>query len=243
MGQASDRIVRRKLSDQVFDRLPDLISFGELPPDAPLPSERDLMERFGVGRPAVREALQHMQSMGLITISHGERSRVNMLSADSVLGRVDDMARMLLALEPGQLEQLKDARRMFECGLVRVAAQSATPADLKDLRDLIDRQRARIGNAAEFVSLDMAFHTRIAAISGNLILVATSQSMLRWLFQYHGVLLHWSGKEEVTLPEHHKIAELIGQGPPDAAVRAMQAHLDRSYRIYVHRNRPSGSPE
>ncbi|WP_330450236.1 GntR family transcriptional regulator [Paracoccus marcusii] len=47
----SDRIVRRKLSDQVFDRLRDMIASGELPPGAPLPSERDLMERFGTGRP------------------------------------------------------------------------------------------------------------------------------------------------------------------------------------------------
>ncbi|QDA35970.1 transcriptional regulator NanR [Paracoccus liaowanqingii] len=233
-GQAPDRILRRKLSDQVFERLRDLMASGELAPGAPMPSERDLMERFGVGRPAVREALQHMQSMGLITINHGERSRVNALSADSVLNRVDDVARMLLSSEPDQLDHLKEARRMFECGLVRVATGSATPEDLQDLHALIDRQSACIGDAAQFVTLDIAFHNRIAAITGNPILVATSQSMLRWLFQYHGVLLHWSGKEEVTLTEHRDMADLIGHGDPDAAVRAMQAHLDRSNLLYVH---------
>ena len=54
-----EKITRRKLSDQVFDRLRALIASGELQAGDPMPSERDLMERFGVGRPAVREALQH----------------------------------------------------------------------------------------------------------------------------------------------------------------------------------------
>ncbi|TJZ91253.1 transcriptional regulator NanR [Paracoccus gahaiensis] len=231
-----ERIVRRKLSDQVFERLRDLMSSGELPPGAPMPSERDLMERFGVGRPAVREALQHMHTMGLITISHGERSRVNELSAGSVLSRVDDVARMLLSSEPDQLDHLKQARRMFECGLVREAARQATPADVADLRDLIDRQRAVTREAQLFVSLDMAFHTRIAAISGNPILTATSQSMLRWLFQYHGILLHWSGNEEITLIEHQEIADRIAAADADGAVRVMQAHLDRSTDLYTHGN-------
>lgn len=238
---APDRIVRRKLSDQMFDRLRDLMASGELPPGAPMPSERDLMARFGVGRPAVREALQHMHTMGLITISHGERSRVNELSADSVLSRVDDVAKMLLSSEPDQLDHLKQARRMFECGLVREAAQRATPADVGDLRDLIDRQRAVTQDAQTFVSLDMAFHTRIAAISGNPILTATSQSMLRWLFQYHGILLHWSGNEEITLTEHQQITDRISAADPDGAVRMMQAHLDRSTDLYFHSNGQGGS--
>ena len=65
--QNPDRIIRRKLSDQVLDRLRDMILSGEVKPGDPLPSERSLMERFGVGRPAVREALQALHQNGLIT--------------------------------------------------------------------------------------------------------------------------------------------------------------------------------
>ncbi|MGP9804850.1 transcriptional regulator NanR [Paracoccus sp. NSM] len=230
---SDDRIVRRKLSDQVLERLQDLMARGELPPGAPMPSERDLMERFGVGRPAVREALQHLHTMGLITISHGERSRVNELSAGSVLSRVDDVARMLLSSEPSHLEHLKEARRMFECGMIRTAVPLATPADLDDLRQLVDRQRDAIGTADAFVSLDMDFHNRIAQITGNPILIATSQSMLRWLFQYHGVLLHWSGNEDVTIREHERLVALMQDRDADAAVEAMRAHLDRSEGLYT----------
>ena len=41
-----------------------------------LPSEKELMERFGVGRPAVREALFILQQQGLVEIASGARARV-----------------------------------------------------------------------------------------------------------------------------------------------------------------------
>ena len=68
MTATPDLIVRRKLSDEVFDRLKTLIASGELQPGDAMPSERELMERFGVGRPAVREAMQQLSNMGLLTI-------------------------------------------------------------------------------------------------------------------------------------------------------------------------------
>ncbi|MEN8831387.1 GntR family transcriptional regulator, partial [Pacificibacter sp.] len=79
LGSLNTPIVRQKLSDQVFDRLWDMIQTGELSAGDFMPSERVLMEKFGVGRPAVREALQMMANKGLISISHGERSKVNKL--------------------------------------------------------------------------------------------------------------------------------------------------------------------
>src|SRR5688500_12446361 len=56
--QGDEKIQRRKLSDEVFNRLFQAIEDGDLAPGSQLPSERDLMARFGVGRPAVREAMQ-----------------------------------------------------------------------------------------------------------------------------------------------------------------------------------------
>ena len=67
----TDRIVRRKLSDEVLDRLLRLIFDGNLQPGDPMPSERELMARFGVGRPAIRETMRSLGNMGLVSISHG----------------------------------------------------------------------------------------------------------------------------------------------------------------------------
>ena len=229
---SEDKIVRRKLSDQVLDRLREMITSGALKPGDTMPSERALMERFGVGRPAVREALQALHNAGLITISHGERSRVNAFDAGTVLSQSHEIARIVLSAAPGNLDHLKEARRMFELGMVRVAAERATPEDVAELRELVEAQRAHLGEAEAFTTADTRFHARIAEISGNPIMAAVSRAMLAWLFEYHGSLLHWSGKEDVTLSEHARIVDLIEAGDADGAVAAMAAHLDRSNAVF-----------
>ena len=121
---------RQKLSDQVFDRLWAMVQSGELSPGDAMPSERALMERFNVGRPAVREALQTMANKGLITIAHGERSRVNKLTPGIAFGQVDDIAKLLLSTEPSNLEKLKQIRKILEAGSIEIntSASSALEA-------------------------------------------------------------------------------------------------------------------
>lgn len=234
-GDPSDRIVRRRLSDQVLERMQDLILAGEIAPGETLPPEHALMDRYGVGRPAVREALQSLQAMGLITISHGERSRVNALTPDAVLRQGDAVARMLLSAAPENLEDLKEARWLFELGMVRAGAPHATPEAVADLRRLIEAQRQRLGDPAAFVRADIDFHVRLAGLSGNRILPAVSEAMLGWLFRFHSDLLIWSGHEDVTLAEHAGIVDAIEAHDIDRAAAAMDAHLKRSNPLYQHR--------
>lgn len=229
-----DKIVRRKLSDQVFERLREMIVRGELAPGDLMPSERELMQRFGVGRPAVREAMQSLHTQGLISISQGERSRVSELSADLAFRQMDMIARMLLSTSSDNLEHLKEARRLFEVGMVKIATEKATPEDVTELNQLITDQKSHLGNPSDFIKADIAFHTRIAAMSGNPIFASVSDAMLTWLFNYHSDLLIWSGRENVTLDEHAKIVECIASGVPDNAESAMRSHLNRSQDLYRH---------
>ena len=225
-------IVRRKLSDQVFDRLREMIASGQLAPGDYLPSERELMKKFGVGRPAVREALQLMQTRGLIQISHGERSRVNKLTAGAAFQQVDEIAKMLLSSEPSNLAHLKQLRRIFELGVVKLAAQKCTPQDISDLRNLVAEQRGNIGDPRAFIQSDIRFHARIAEISANPLLEAVSEAMLKWIFEYHASLLHWSGREETTLLEHEKIVDYLENDDAEGASHMMEDHLDRADPLY-----------
>lgn len=238
-SKPSGKIVKLKLSDQVLERLREMIRGGELKPGDFMPSERVLMERFSVGRPAVREALQAMHTQGLITISHGERSRVNELSTNLVLDHSDNIANILLDAVPANLEHLKEARRMFELGIVRAASAKATEEDVAKLRNLLERQKSFISDGLDernFVEADMAFHTGIAEILGNPVVTAASSAMLRWLQEYHTALLHWSDNESTTVAEHGRIIDRIAANDVEGAVEEMRDHLDRSQAMYAPRS-------
>lgn len=231
---ATEPIARRKLSDEVFDRLTRMITSGEVKPGDAMPSERELMERFGVGRPAIREAMQALAGLGLLTINHGERARVCALTARSVTQQIDMAAQIMLATSPRSLEHLKGARIFFERGMAREAASRATAADIAALERLIVEQRAALGDADTFIAADMAFHAAIAGISGNPIFTAVSEAMLGWLKEFHTEMLIWSGKERFTLAEHEAIVATLVARDPAAAERAMTEHLGRSAALYAH---------
>jgi DNA-binding FadR family transcriptional regulator len=228
----TERIIRRKLSDEVLERLLRLIADGNLKPGDAMPSERELMERFGVGRPAIREAMQSLANMGLVSISHGERARVQELTAQSIIRQVDLSAHIMLQRSSDSLEHLKAARLFFERGMAREAAAKAGPEDVVRLRAIIEQQRAALGKADAFMAADMRLHSEIAAISGNPIFVSVSEAMLGWLKVYHTELLLWSGKETYTLAEHAVIVDAIAEGDADAAEAAMVKHLQRSSGLY-----------
>ena len=233
MNKPVEPIIRRKLSDEVFDRLENMITSGELTPGDEMPSERVLMERFGVGRPAIREAMQSLAKMGLVSISHGERAKVLKLTARSIFQQVDPTAKIMLAQSIDSLEHLKNARIFFERGIAREAALKATPQDVADLKAIVDRQRASLGEADAFISADMDFHIRIAKISGNPIFVGLSEAMLAWLREYHTHMLIWTGKEKYTLVEHEEILDRIAANDADGAEGAMRHHLERSRDLYT----------
>jgi DNA-binding FadR family transcriptional regulator len=233
----SEPIIRRKLSDEVFARLKALIENGDLQPGDEMPSERALMERFQVGRPAIREAMQALANMGLVEISHGERAKVLKLTAQSLFRQMDVAAKIMLSASSDSLEHLKSARIFFERGMVREAAAKAKPEDVKALEQTLERQRALLGDSEQFIGADMDFHITIAKISRNPIYSAVSEAMLGWLKEYHTEMLIWTGSEDVTLSEHEEIIECIRRNDPEAAEQAMIKHLERSRALYILRNK------
>jgi DNA-binding FadR family transcriptional regulator len=229
----TEAIPRRKLYQEVLDRLLARIRAGEFEPGAQLPSERALMEAYGVGRPAVREALQTLERMGLVSITHGERAKVLAPDAHSVIGQIADITRHMLSSSAQTLEHLKEARVFFEVGMVRMAAQKATKADVEALRCALDEHRESLADLPQFLAKDMAFHRTIAAVSRNPIYVALAQAMFEWLAQFHADVVRAPGLEQLTIAEHTRIFERIAARDPEGAAKAMTAHLTRANTLYT----------
>lgn len=225
-------IVRRKLGQEVQERLLAGIRSGAYPIGELLPSERELMAQFGVGRPAVREGLQALERMGLVSIQHGEGARVRALSADSVISQISETAVHLLAVDGQLLDHLKEARLAFEVAMARAAAARATEPDIAALRAALDAHRASLGDPVRFLETDLALHRTIAAVSGNPVYVAVSQAMLQWLTRFHEDLVRAPGAEAVTLDEHTRLFDCIARHDPDGAEQAIREHLTRANESY-----------
>lgn len=233
-----EAITRRKLYQEVLDRLMHRIRSGEIGPGAHLPSERELMEEYGVGRPAVREALQALERSGIVEIAHGERARVVVPTAERLVAQIAGGAMHLLRSQPQSLEHLKHARLFLETGTARMAAETATEEQVASLRLAVARQRAAVANVEEFIVRDMAFHREVAQVSGNPIFPAIVEAMFLWAAEYYRNLVRAPGAEELTLAEHTRIVDAIAAHDPQGAADAMRAHLTRANTLYQHLMRP-----
>jgi len=229
----TEPIQRRKLFQQVLDRLMARIRSGDIPPGGQLPSERELMEEYGVGRPAVREALQALERSGIVEIAHGERARVVVPTADRLIGQIAGGAMHLLRSQPDSLEHLKDARLFLETGMARLAAERATEEDIARLRLAVARHRASLNDLEKFIELDMHFHRELATVSGNPIFPSIVEALFRWAGEYYQAMVRAPGVEDLTLAEHDRIVDAIAQHQPEAAAEAMRAHLTRANKLYL----------
>lgn len=240
MQPPSGPIQKRKLYQEVLDRLMQRIESGEIQPGDQLPPERELMDQYGVGRPAIREALQSLERSGIVEISHGERARVVVPTADDLIRQMASGARYLLNTQPDTLEHLKQARIFLEAGVARMAAQNATPQDVAVLRRRIEDQRAALAQLEQFLNCDMAFHREIARISGNPIFPAIVEAIFRWGSDYYEPLVRAPGAEQLTLVEHGQLVDAIEAHDADAAESALRAHLTRSNELYTRLERERG---
>jgi GntR family transcriptional repressor for pyruvate dehydrogenase complex len=224
---------RRRLYEEIAGRLEAMIHEGQYLPGDQLPSERELMKQFGVGRPAVREALFALQKMGLVAINSGERARVTQPTPKVVFESLAGSARHLLAAPDG-VRHFQEARVFFQTGLARYAAAHATEADLAELKRALDANRLALDNLYAFERTDVAFHYVLAVIPRNPIFTAIHEAIAAWLTEQRTITLRTPGQKFVACRAHEKIYDAIAARDPDRAERVMREHLDQVTETYWH---------
>jgi GntR family transcriptional repressor for pyruvate dehydrogenase complex len=222
---------RLRLFEQVVDVLEQRICDRELLAGAELPSERQLMAEFGVGRTAIREALFHLQQVGLLDLRAGSRARVTVPNAEVVMTSLSGSAKYLLSDDNG-IQHFQDACALFETGLARDAARIATARDIRRLRDALDANYNSIGNISRFDDSDVAFHSAIATIPRNPIYVVVHRAIIAWLVDQRRVTLSYPGQNRVAFDAHVAIFEAIKVHDPELADARMRSHLDQVAKLY-----------
>ena len=216
----------RNYFEQVATHLEAQILSGKLEPGDQLPPERDLQSRFGVGRPAIREALISLQKAGLVELTNGARARVAdadrkpHLHRHGAGGAADPVDRGGPASFPG-------CTHVFEVGLAREAAVNATPSDLESLKAALEINRRAIGDRDRFTLTDIAFHFELPRIARNPVFIALHDQISEWLKEQRVVTLAARGQEKTAYEAHKAIYDGIAARDPDRAEAAMRDHLQQ----------------
>ena len=220
--QPVDTIRRRKLYEELAERLERMILDGQFAAGDPLPSERELMERFGVGRPSVRQALFVLQKSGLVEVSSGERARVSQPEVDALVEDLSSTVRYFFTRSDG-VHHFREVRQLFEGALVRHAAKHATAEDIEDLRATLERCEAALGRPMEFYEAAESFHRRLAEVPGNPVFVVVEVAIAEWLKPLRQQV--GGTRDVIALEGHKRVFEAIVARDPDRAEAEMVAHL------------------
>jgi DNA-binding FadR family transcriptional regulator len=222
-------VAPQRLYRQIAEQLRGLIGKGEFGAGQRLPAERDLARLLGVSRPSVREALIALEVQGWVEVRVG--SGVYVTDRNGSVTPSETLA----PAEWGPLELIR-ARRVLEGETAAIAAQKARPKDLEDIRRAITTMRQEASSGVIPQNGDRAFHSAIAQIGGNSVLLETVQHFYDArrgpVFSRLGGHFETTTSWRAAIREHEAIADAIEAKDPVAARAAMHRHMDASHRRF-----------
>ncbi len=196
------------------------ITKGVLASKDRLPAERILAEKYGVARGTVREALNQLDSEGLVEIRAGSGTYVI----------YDPAERANAVISNARPLELIDSRFALEPHICRLAVLHATPDDFRKAEDLLSEMEASVSDPVVFSHADTRFHTLLAQ--------TTSNSLLIWIISQINSVRNqeqWAHMRAITLDEsiiaqynkqHRQILNAIRTREPERAATLMKEHLE-----------------
>jgi GntR family transcriptional repressor for pyruvate dehydrogenase complex len=213
-------IERQNTYELLAQRLVGLIASGEIAGGQPLPSERELVERFGVGRSSVREALRVLESKGLI-----DQKGKGRFAAAEPQNPLNTSLQVLLELQEVDRDELFEVREVLEGETAAFAAQRRTDEDVLAIAEAIDAMAAGLDSAEQYIDGDLQFHLAIARASRNRIALHMMHAIREILRRSLLTLYSVPGGPEKSIAHHRRILEAIVARDPDAARERMREHL------------------
>uniref|UniRef100_I2Q5K9 Transcriptional regulator n=1 Tax=Desulfovibrio sp. U5L TaxID=596152 RepID=I2Q5K9_9BACT len=212
----------RKLGDLVIQQIQEKISLGIFAPGAKIPTEPTLMAQLGVGRSTVREAVRVLVSAGLLEVRQGDGTYV--------LDRTAGHEPLEYRLRRSTAEEIREVRRIIEVETARLAATNRTPADIDTMREALEKKRTARAAADShgYVTADIAFHTAVAAASGNGLLADLYRSFSTVFQDFLDILIADRGVNQYQDRIHHGLLDAIADKDPDKAVAFAMEALDRT---------------
>jgi len=171
--------------------------------------ESELADRLGVSRTPVREALQRLETQSMVTR--------------------DGRSLIVASLDHNQLAELYVVRAELEGLAARLAAKHATEEEIRVLQDMIEEDRAHLGDPEALSRANRRFHKQIHLASHNRYLVQQLGLVHRSMALLASTSLAAEGRGETALAEHDSIVRAIASGDEEGAQRALRAHISKAF--------------
>lgn len=213
-----------KVSQRIAAALVEDITRGGLQPGDRLPNETAMVERFGVGRGSLREALRVLEIHGLISLKSGPKGGPVVLDVDP-----RDVSRtfsLYLSLRGATMEELVQTRQFIEPMVARMAAENRDPDGHARLELALTNEAALVAGDPRYVDAANDFHYVVASMTGNTVLdlMATGLKELYTTRLVEGGLARETTSPEIRL-EHAEIGRAILDGKPQKAEKLMRDHV------------------
>jgi GntR family transcriptional repressor for pyruvate dehydrogenase complex len=223
-----------KLSEAVAKRIVEDIAEQGLTPGSRLPPERLMLERFGVSRGTLREALRILEVHGLLVIRSGPRGGPVIASMTAAHFAKACSLHFNAARITGA--QLWQARGELEPTLALLAATGPSDEARQGLAQLIEAAgQAELSEAGAYQRLSSAFHEAIAQAAGNPILSLLARSLAEMTAHLEsGAIFPAEDRARIT-DDHVRIAEVILAGDSLLAQRLMAAHMTETVDTHAQR--------
>ncbi|MFF4193887.1 FadR/GntR family transcriptional regulator [Nonomuraea sp. NPDC001831] len=245
MGARFEPVRAVRAYERVVEQVEEAIESGALGPGARLPSERELMVQFSVGRSTVREALRVLQARGLVRSRPGDPNGAEVLpfspaalhKSMTTLARVAELS----------LAELVQFRMVLDSSAVLLAARLRTEEQLAEMEAAIAGMRAAAASAAAsdhdvsdhdaFSAADVAFHDVIVAASGNtLIRVCTDVVRSVVLGLIAGKIADAPDRESLmrrSIRHHEEVLAAVRAGDGASAARLLRRSMYDYYAVHL----------
>lgn len=207
--QAAERIAPGRsgsgdLGSETYERIKLAIRDGSLTPGARL-TEAELVQRLGVSRTPVRQALTRLEAEGLL--AHEPRRGL-------VVARPDHQ----------QVIELYAMREVLESTAARFAAQHASAAELRSLARLIGEEEKVLDDSRAQSAINQQVHTLVHRAAHNRYLLR-SLAQLNDTMALLPTMLGDPVRALEAHAEHRAILEALERRDGDAAEAAMRSHI------------------
>ncbi len=223
-------IRRNKVYEEVAKQIERLI-LQKLQPGDKLPSERELAEMLQVSRSSIRDAIRSLELMGLVEPRQGAGTIVRELSAESLVNPFANALKRRQEL----VSELLDFRKMLEPPLAARAATHATPDEISEMEEILQRQEGKLSQGEVAIAEDAEFHYSVALASGNSIVLKVLDILMDLLRDTRERSLQLKGRPERSLAGHRRILAAIKRHDAGAAKDAMRRHIEDVEEIVLEK--------